>query len=180
VLPESTFPFPLNRYQYAQELLSPVCAEKYVLVGSHYGAEEGEGKFSLYNSAYVLRAGRILYRYDKKLLLPFFEEQPSPSFFFHRIHSPFLVGKSAFDSQKKSPTRYTVPGVGSFSFRICSELLWDIPLHEQVVLLVNDSHYRYAYFSRLFKLFAQFQAVEKQSTLVYCGWKQKGRFDHSL
>ena len=171
VLPESAFPFPLNRYHYVQELLSQVCKDKYVVLGSHFSCVDSKGRDFLYNSAYVLHKGRILYRYDKKLLLPFFEEQPTESFFLQRTRSPFLAGKLPFNSQGASQRPCTLPGVGTFSFRICSELLWDVPAGTQVVVLVNDSHYAYAYFPRLFRLFAQFQALEKKSSLLYCGWR---------
>ncbi len=179
VLPESAFPFPLNRYQYVQEMLTQACNDKYLVLGSHYSCVDSEGKSSLYNSAYVLHQGRIMYRYDKKLLLPFFEEQPLHSFFLQRTISPFLLGKCAFDSQREQQELCSLPELGVFSFRICSELLWDIPVGQQVLVLVNDSYYGYAYFSNLFKFFAQFQSLEKRSNLFYCGWKQKGSFSWS-
>ena len=180
VLPESAFPFPLNTDQYVQEMLAQVCRDKYLVLGSHYSYVDSKGKSCLYNSAYVLHQGRIIHRYDKKLLLPFFEEQPLQSFFLQRTRSPFLVGKSAFSSRREQQALCRLPELGVFSFRMCSELLWDIPVGEHVLVLVNDSHYGYAYFSRLFKLFAHFQSREKQSTLFYCGWKQKGRFSYSF
>ena len=176
VLPESAFPFPLNIDQYAQELLTQACGDTYLVLGSHYYCVDSKKKGCLYNSAYVLHQGRILYRYDKKLLLPFFEEQPKQSFFLQKTIAPFLVGKSAFNSRVEEQESCNLPGLGTFSFRICSELLWDIPVGQQVLVLVNDSHYDYPYFPPLFRLFAQFQSLEKRSTLFYCGWKQKGYF----
>jgi|GEM_PF-3221853 len=174
VLPESAFPFPLNTYQYEQEMLLQACNDKYLVLGSHYFCVNSKGKKCLYNSAYVLHKGCIVYRYDKRLLLPFFEEEPTQSFFLQRALSPFLVGKSAFESQRKQQELCSMPKLGVFSLRICSELLWDIPQGQQVLVLVNDSYYRYAYFSHLFKLFAEFQALEKRSTLFYCGWQKNG------
>ncbi len=171
VLPESAFPFPLNEYPCVQEMLTQACKGSYLVLGSHYACVSRTGEESLYNSAYVLHAGRIMHRYDKKLLLPFFEEHPTQSFFLQRTASPFFDGKCAFTASEKNQELCTLPGVGTFSFCICSELLWDIPRDSQVLVLVNDGHYAFSYFSRLFRLFAHFQALEKRSTLLYCGWK---------
>ena len=176
VLPESAFPFPLNEYEDVQKMLSRACNGKYLVLGSHYSGTGLDGKEVLYNSAYVLHKSRIMFRYDKKLLLPFFEEQPIHSFFLQRTASPFLVGKCAFNSQDSRLELCTIPERGIFSFRICSELLWDVPVGGQVLVLVNDSHYRYGYFPRLFMLFAQFQALEKRTDLWYCGWTKRGSF----
>ncbi len=172
VFPESAFPFPLNEYRYVQELLSESCNDGYVVLGSHYSDVSVDKKNVLYNSAYVLHKGRIIHRYDKRLLLPFFEEQSTQSFFLQKVPSPFLEKKCSFIAQVVEPQPCFVPGAGTFSFRMCSELLWDIPKGENVLLLVNDSHYAYEYFQHLFRSFAHFQALEKKSILYYCGWQK--------
>jgi hypothetical protein len=169
ILPESTFPFPLNKYRYVQEMWAEVVPHKYLIVGSHFCEAPKKGKERLYNSVYVLHKGHLIYRYDKRRLLPFFEE---PSVWGER-NSLFLENKGAFDAGVTFQPACTFPLIGTFSFCVCSELLWDMPAKKQVIALVHDGHYRFSYFPRLFRDFAYFQALEKQSTLFYCGWKKK-------
>lgn len=177
ILPESTFPFPLNKYAYVYEMWSKAASKKYVIVGSHFVEQEEEGKERLYNSVYVLYNGQVLYRYDKKKLLPFFEE--------HWLgcvrNSPFLENKCAFvPASSFQQGGCFIPPLGNCAFCVCSELLWDMPLKKQVIAVVHDGYYRFTYFSGLFKAFAYFQALEKQSDLFYCGWKEKGHLSETV
>ncbi len=165
VLPESAFPHPLNEHGYALEMWSNngKLHEKYLVVGTHYACERCG---SLHNSACVIHAGHVIYRYDKRWMLPFFEEEV-----FATGESPFLHDKKEMQSGCKQESIFAIPEVGLVNFCICSELLWDMPKQKTVIALVHDGHYRYSYFPRLFKRYAQMRSLEKQSQLLYCGWR---------
>lgn len=167
VLPESAFPYPLNEHGYALEMWSSngKLHEKYLVVGTHYACQ-GCGK--LHNSACVIHEGNVIYRYDKRGMLPFFEEEV-----FATGGSPFLCTKKEMKAGCEQASSFVIPGMGAVTFRVCSELLWDMPKNKRVIALVHDGHYRYSYFPRLFKWYAQMSALEKQSELLYCGWQLK-------
>jgi len=172
VLPESAFPFPLNKHDDAVALWSSIdrIRQGYLIIGSHYLCVQQGGEH-LHNSVYVLHQGRVIYRYDKTALLPFFEYPCGIAY------SPFLEQKESFMSACSKSEGVILPGLDKVTFRVCSELLWDMPGGERVVALVHDGHYRYAYFPRLFRSFVFFKAFEKRSSVLYCGWKI-GTFHH--
>ena len=165
VLPESAFPYPLNEHTYALEMWSSNgnLHEKYLIIGTHYACRECR---QLHNSACVIYQGRVIYRYDKCGMLPFFEEE-----IFDIWLSPFLRDKKEMRAGCKQESIFVIPEVGPIKFYICSELLWNLPTDKKVIGLVHDGHYRYAYFPRLFKCYGYMRALEGKSELIYCGWR---------
>lgn len=170
VLPESAFPFPLNEHSYALKMwqYNGNLFEKYVVVPSHYRVGE---KGVLHNSAYVLHKSRIIVRYDKKLLVPFFET-PSTNLFFKDFYHLFLQGKEIFAPglQKKSPWLFL--NQYPIDFCICSELLWSFSHAKTMLILVHDGYYRFSYFPSVFELLARFRAVELDCNVIYASWKR--------
>ena len=150
-----------------------------MLFGTHY--QEGE---KLYNCAYVLKdlsvgvltqESRIIKCYVKSKLLPFFETFIETNSLLHSCHQIFLNGKNSFSCGPAIQPLYELPVLGRTAVRICSELLWNMPKKNEsdvVILLVNDSYYRFNYYKALFKLFATIQAVRAGQKFVYCGWDE--------
>ncbi len=168
VLSESAFPFPLQEHPYALLMWqgNGTLFEKYLAVPAHYRKSQTE----LHNSVYLLHKGRIIYRYDKKQLLPFFEKECSFNPFLKRCHTSFLQEKEEFEAGDLAQHPFKFSDGHELRFCICSELLWDFPTQGTVIVMVHDGHYRYAYFSHLFKLLASFKAQLYQTRLAYAAW----------
>lgn len=74
VLPESSFPFPINNMKSVFSLLStPLKDNMHLLIGSQY--ENNDGK--LYQSIYWLKSEGVVGRYNKTHVVPFVEKMPS-------------------------------------------------------------------------------------------------------
>ncbi len=116
ILPESTFPFPLNEHLYALSMWFAHEPNAHIVIGSHYVEHQ-----KLYNCAYVLHQGRIIHRYVKAALLPFFEEHVPFNFFLRSCHQLFLNGKTNFASAK------TLQLAKTFQ-QDTDQLLCDLPL----------------------------------------------------
>ena len=63
-------------------------------------------------------------------------------------------------------------GKSSVRFCICSELLWNFPIAETVLVVVHDGHYKLSYFSHLFELLARFRAQQLKCHVIYASWKK--------
>ncbi len=168
VLPESAFPFPLEEHSYAVAMWqnNGNLFEKYLVVPAHYRKSQTE----LYNSVYLLHRGRIIHRYDKKELLPFFEKGCSLNPFLKKCHTLFLKDKEEFVPGLPLQPSFKLPDGQDVQFCICSELLWNFPQKGIVIAVVHDGHYRYSYFPFLFKLLASFKANLYKVPLIYVAW----------
>ena len=168
VLPESAFPFPLNEHLYALKMWhnNGNLFEKYLVVPSHYKKAKED---VLYNSVYVLYKGRIIVRYDKKLLVPFFEA-PSWNFFLNEFHHLFLQGKEIFTPGLQKETSWLFLNQYPVGFCICSELLWNFSHQKLVFVVVHDGYYRFLYFPHVLELLARFKSEQLQCQIVYSSW----------
>ena len=170
LLPESTFPFPLDLYENIRQLWSENALfgaqEITVVMGSHhsYGHERK-------NTLFSLEGCRIIQTYDKNTYLPFAEHMPWPwnkSSFFSEF---LLKNKKVFhkvDSCCK-PVKLTSEFVACPY--MCSDLFFNYPrIDDQVcpiVWLVNDSWFTCGYYKHLMFLFAKLQATIYNRPILY-------------
>lgn len=167
ILPESTFPFDLhNHLQVIQMWTDNVLGENKALV---IGAYHREKKNHSFNSAYLIEGGRIIFTYDKKLLMPFTEQVP-PYIQNNALHKLFLNGKEQF--KQGSDTQSSTFSYNSCSahIAICSEFFLNPTGYREcklpLAVLVNDNWFM-PYMQHLMYLSAYCAAQEYNIPLYY-------------
>lgn len=171
VLPESSFPFPLNKYpDLVQVLTDQLPASMNIIIGSHFEYRDGR----VTNCCYSLNSGRIIYHYEKKIYLVFTEFVPS---FFRRfafLHNLFLKDKIHFDPLRSSfeaPPRER-RGFPSCAPMICADLFLEGGALAQapqsvIMALVNDSWFSCCYAKNLMLLSARLKSVLFHKHIIY-------------
>ena len=166
IVPESAFPFYEDReHQFLARLLAnymPV--DTYCIVGV-YRKEDGKR----YNSALCIKNGKILYIYDKKLLVPFFEH--IPPVWGDLIFS--INGVNFFKGSAEQTVIWDLGALGKVQIAICAELFWSPLLYNiPLIGLVNDSYFRYRYFPKLMNTYGKYKATELKCDLFYSGYEK--------
>lgn len=183
--PESSFPFPLNRYQSAVELWSnALTSNTHMFIGSQYKSDK-----KLYQAVYWLNQRRIKNNYVKKHCVPFVEKIP---YLYRRlkvIQNVFLGDVCQFSRGSKWQQQdcFELPvchPAGSIIFipQICSELFFKSSyktfsrINDEygrarpifIVFFVNDSWFVEFFKKNLFNC-AKLKSVLSGVPLIYVG-----------
>ncbi|ADG92315.1 apolipoprotein N-acyltransferase [Arcobacter nitrofigilis DSM 7299] len=113
VLPETTFPFVLNKQEFILQNLLEKSHKITIIAGSLY-YKDGEYK----NSTYIFKAGNLKIA-SKVVLVPFGEEIPLPKIFRDFINKIFYNGAKDY-TKASAPTDYRIKNI-SFRNAICYE-----------------------------------------------------------
>jgi apolipoprotein N-acyltransferase len=113
VLPETSFPFILNKQEFVLQSLLEKSHKITIVTGALY-YENGEYK----NSTYIFQNGNIKLAH-KVVLVPFGEEIPLPKIFRDFINKVFYNGAKDYTKAKK-PTDYRINNI-AFRNAICYE-----------------------------------------------------------
>jgi apolipoprotein N-acyltransferase len=182
VLPESSFPYPINEHPEAAELLVDAvrCDELSIAIGTY--RSQGD---NLFNCLSCVSIKTLIEYYDKKTPVPFVEYVPSPwnnfsclrSLFFsencYRLYPSTSSGR-AEGAENYSPKRIFRPlsfaGI-TWHPMICSDLFLNPLAHSQqpILCIVNDSWFPSRSMRGLMALFARYYAIEVQQNLLYVG-----------
>lgn len=95
ILPETAFPFVLNR-SFVIDILKELSQDITIITGGMREADNGE----IYNSIYVFQNGDFSY-IDKVVLAPFGEKIPLPEFLAKPLRKIFFGGEMRLESAKK-------------------------------------------------------------------------------
>lgn len=165
VLPESTFPFILSEHVYAMTMWTDnvLHNDTYLILGTY--RREGA---KLFNSFLIIHQGRIIYYYDKKHLITFFEQNHFKTKLFKKGNSLFLLKKEPFSVGSSAPIPFTLTGSDQLFPLICSESFWAMPSQARAIALINDSYFRLDYFPLTMRLLAYMNALEAKTDLLYC------------
>ena len=138
-----------------------------ILLGSFYN--EGE---NLYNSLFLLQKSRIILRYDKKVLLPFWEFIPkNEKLPLNKLFGTFLNGITPFSFGSQNVYNFFYFNKKLYITALCSELFWssfnkyssDIHL----MCLLNDSHFEGSLLQRIMLLYGRFVAGTQRRKIFY-------------
>ncbi len=113
VLPETTFPFVLNKQEFILENLLEKSHKITIIAGSLYYKN---GQYE--NSTYIFKAGNLQIA-SKVVLVPFGEEIPLPKIFRDFINKIFYNGAKDY-TKASAPTDYRIKNI-SFRNAICYE-----------------------------------------------------------
>ena len=159
-MPESAYPFCLNEYASAVELLTDVDGNNDVtiLMGAYKNNEQG-----MYNSVYILSHNSIRGSYDKTERVPFVEYIPMPWRSIPAIENIFFKQYKEFSPQKGDQGFFTLFDTPCIPY-ICSDLFLQAPLHRQhedaaLLCCVNDSWFADGYIPHMMYLFAKYYAM---------------------
>lgn len=168
VLPESSFPFPLHEHKHALKMwtANALFDDKYLILGSH----RREGK-KLFNTFYIVYKGRIIFYYDKRHLVPFFETPHRFKKIFEKGNTLFLHKKESFTRSLVPPKTFSAASLDDFTPLICSEIFWTTSYQKRRIALVNDAYFSSAYFPLVMRVLAQLNAFENDSNLLYCSYR---------
>lgn len=166
-MPESSFPFELNKYN---ELINwwfcDINKKNYkILIGAHR-LENGK----LFNTIYHLEDNNIINYYDKKDLMFFVEYLP----FFWRnsnlIKSLFFNGEKEI-SQGNSESYFVLDKVAA-NICVCSELFFNnhqFDKGEFILFFLNESWFSCNYIKRLLFLYAKLKETELNKKIICIG-----------
>ncbi len=167
VLPESIFPFyEDDEHRLLLRMIADACCtENYILCGI-YRIVQGKR----FNSSLVIYKGQIIYCYDKKLLVPFFEYVPP-----YWGDMLFAINGVAFSSGgSELKEEWDLGPYGKVWPQICAELFWsDAQVSAKVIGFVNDSHFSCTYFPKIMRAYAYLKAAELKQCLVYSSYTKK-------
>jgi len=170
VLPESVFPFYMNKAPVALTKLEELSHEISIVAGTLLKEDEHH-----YNVTYMFEGGK--YKIAKKMILvPFGEYIPLPEFAKGFVNEFFFGGASDFKTADK-PTDFVIKGV-KFRNAICYEATCKEIYEEGVDFVLATSNNAWFYPSiepTLQKLLIRFYA-RKNGTTVYhaANWKGSG------
>jgi len=167
IMPESSYPFPLNRYQNIIEMWSEsLLSDDITLI---VGAHRCEGA-NLYNTLYCIQFCRITHSYDKKHLMLLGEYVPH-HFNISPLHNLFLYQKEQFTASDVS--RHMIPLNNTLLATpyICSEFYFDYekPREEKgtILCIANDSWFSSRSMRNLLCLSAFYRACEWRKNILY-------------
>lgn len=166
ILPESTFPFPLNQIKKYISLWD--LPDITILLGSHRYEDD-----HVYNTLYCIRNGSIITYYDKVHCMFFTEKVPLLWSMVPGAETLFLHNKRPFDPGK-GKNDFIIPSMGLVQPLICSDLFFlykTLDTGKIYVCIVNDSWFSTGYIPRLMFLHAKVVAAIKKSRIIYCGYR---------
>jgi len=165
LMPESTYPFPLNENNHAIQMWSLTLGDdRSLILGTHW--QEGD---DFYNCLCCVNDSRIIHRYVKNHLFWFTEYIPFPWSNCAWIRNLFLKNKQGFSSTEKSGGgSHELPGF-SCRFAICSELFFNAYARgpEPLLAMVHDAWFSARYLRDLMFLYARFAAMAKNQEIIY-------------
>ncbi|HEB41490.1 MAG TPA: hypothetical protein ENI08_00530 [Candidatus Dependentiae bacterium] len=174
VMPESSYPFPLNEDQDMIDLWcdNALPDDVSLLIGAHRREQH-----ALHNCVYLLNQGRIVNFYDKRHMMPFVEKVPSLWNIFTCFYTLFLQKNREFSPGNRPNVLFTLSNNVTFVPRICSELFFDttgnrdhiIQKDIPMLLVVNDSWFLGEYMRNLICLYAKLKAIEEGREILYVG-----------
>jgi len=169
IMPESTFPFPLNEYLYVLKMWSQnvLFDEKILVLGAHRCENN-----KYYNTLYCIKEGRITQLYDKTHVIPFTESLP-PFFKNHSFFKNlFLNHKKEFTRSKKQRTILSITKDLKVVPYICSELFFSSQKEADasILCIINDSWFSAVYMRHLLFLAACYKALEWQQPILYVSY----------
>jgi len=167
--PESTYPFPLSEYPHVlkvwQENAPHDCT---VLMCCHDVVDN-----NLTNKLILMREGRIIQSYDKKIYFPFVEYIPYPWQSISWVKRLFLENKRTFrQTELCRPLMQLTPTLTVAPY-ICADLFFGYPDCDEgacpILWLVNDSWFSCRYLRHTLFLFAKLQACMHKRPIIYVG-----------
>lgn len=172
ILPESSFPFPLNYWQHAINCWYEHLEnnEIHIIVGSHRRERE-----NVYNSCYVLYQRRIIHCYDKTHRMFFAERLPPWWSILTTTKKLFLENKVPFTQGTKGKKPFSLLTFFCVPY-MCSELFFE-PVSiacsgdtDILLCLVNDSWFTNHYIPCLLYLYARYKALVIQKDVLYVSY----------
>lgn len=170
IMPESSFPFPLNNYPEVIALWQQNALSRgaYLCIGSHKSS-----RGYLYNTLYFVSPNEISEDYVKKKLMPFTEYLPALWRNSSHLKALFLKDKKEF-SPDFFAEKQTVLAGHSFMPYICSEIYFETKKRTTPnscidLCVVNDAWFSTHYLRVLMMLFVQYKAIEHQRDSIYVG-----------
>jgi apolipoprotein N-acyltransferase len=169
ILPESSYPFELNRHNKVVELWSINALHKgQLLIIGAYSREGGH----VYNGIYGIKECRVIFNYVKTCRMPFTEYVPFPWSIFLSVRMLFLKNKCGFSSKETARIVF-VTEQDAVQLALCSEFFfdaYDTRSYVPLVVLVNDSWFSCPYIRRLMYLFARYTAIERSLDIIYTSY----------
>lgn len=168
VLPESVFPFYMNKAPLVSDRLKKISYEIAIVAGSLL---KEDGKH--YNVTYIFNNGKYIIA-KKLVLVPFGEYIPLPAFARKFINDTFFAGASDFKTGKKA-TDFSVKGV-KFRNAVCYEATCQ-EIYEgdvkYVVAISNNAWFTPSIEPTLQRLLMRYYA-KKNSVVIYHSANYKG------
>ncbi|MGC2310593.1 MAG: hypothetical protein WA432_03170 [Candidatus Babeliaceae bacterium] len=166
IMPESTFPFSINKYPFFAACFVPFLKDDQRLL---VGAYRSEGEY-VYNSCYCIGADGVHALYDKQHRMFFLER--IPTWFNYRLFKSWFL-KDSFYFQKAEITKNVCWGKSMpFKLLICSDIFFNrlVSYADPVICLVNDAWFKGTAIPELLYRRALMQAIISQNDLVYVSY----------
>jgi hypothetical protein len=177
VMPESAYPFPLNKEcEWIKQWGEVLPDNVYLIMGAQREGEKplGMGRV-VRQSAFLINQGRIMQAYDKRLLVPFVEQTPE-IWNFSWIKNLFNKEKIELSEGKRAQgANFSLTHTISLQPYLCSELfLSSHALHTEetmnnsteILWLVNDSWFE-NYFKTMLENYAYIMHLKLKKTIFY-------------
>lgn len=170
IMPESSFPFPLNRHVDVIQLWTERALGENI--GLIIGAHRQEGG-QLFNSLYYIKNDHIMYIYDKKKLVPYVEYVPSLNS-SKIMHTLFLDNSCIFSPARANRDDSFTLDNWSIAPQICFDFFCHFPEKEKnnncFMVILNESWFSFTYIQHLMFLYACFISSYLQVTIFYIAY----------
>lgn len=172
IAPESTYAFPLNRYQDCIAMWTENCLhdDVHFVLGSHRCDENN----TTYNSLYHMHKGRIIKHYDKNHTMFFTEYVAFPWNYIPWCSDLFLHKKTRFSVGTQERPLLCIDTITMIPY-ICSDLFFSsYTKHYEFPLLciVNDHWFAGTYIKTLMCLDARLKALAWSTDILYVGHEE--------
>lgn len=163
-MPESAFPFALNKYPEIIEWWYSDLESKniHILLGAHRRDKE------LFNTVYHLYQGKIINYYDKTNLMFFTEKVPNLWKKLSIFSDLFLKNSSEFSCGKRENVCFHIENL-SVSICICSDLFLQKKIESRCNIIwffMNDSWFAIRYINRLITSYINLRANELNKSII--------------
>lgn len=168
LLPESTFPYNLEEYSDFLPIWCDCHEDIHIIIGSHL--HEGE---KVYNCAYHIHNGKIVEKYRKKHLVPFFES--IPRVFIGKIGEIFTQKNKTFSYPSLNNNDIFLINGEKYQLFICSELYQSAkPVQEGIPVLFigNSSWFMAKYAKKLAELSVDYFSWWNDCEIISCVKKE--------
>ncbi|MCA9769923.1 hypothetical protein KC460_00975 [Candidatus Dependentiae bacterium] len=167
IMPESSYPFPLNQQLDIVELwqTNSLIDKQTVIIGSHKIKNK-----KLFNSAYLISKCRIMQTYDKIKPTPITECINFPLNKINFLKKLLLHDREPFNVGSSFKKFHIQPNI-TFCPYICSDLFFSPKMYTKKtpLFLINDSWFQLNYIPRLMLYHAIFKTIEWQTSSIYVG-----------
>ncbi len=164
VLPESVFPFyDESLHLFLASKISDYChPDSFIVLGLYRKVDHKR-----FNSVVCIYKGKIIFIYDKKILVPFFEY--IPSLFGDMMFAINGIDFSSGHLEKENTWQSSL--YGSYNLMICAEVFWSkIKPRSVIIGCINDKYFKYSYFSKIMRIYADYRACASKSTIIYSAY----------